>query len=299
MLKVLYSTDGSADAVAALRLLEMLPLSAEDEVRIVSVVSPLPAGAALGMHMPTSSWELLADVQVWEQESLQEAANAAAGKLADRGFSVSTELRRGDAAQEILAVADAWQADLILLGTRGLTGLERFVMGSVVHKVAQQAHRPVLVARNPGPELRRVVIAIDDSEHAQDALEFAARLPLPSGTGCVVLNVVRPYGSFPGMLTTNRAAFNAAVQDVNRQHRQAAEALVEAGATRLTLSGKQARGEVREGDPAEEILRTVEADSADLLIVGARGVSAIRELLLGSVADRLLKSAPCSVLVVH
>lgn len=299
MLKILYATDGSADAAAALQLLELLPLSVEDTVRIVSVVTqPLP-GAVVSVKMATGAWELLTDVQVREQQLLNEAANLAAGRLADRGLTVTMELRHGDPAHEILTAADEWQADLILLGSRGLTGLERFVMGSVAQNVAKHARRPVLVARDPGQELRRVVVATDGSEHARRALEFAARLPLPSGTGCVAVNVVRPYAPFPGLFPTDRPEFEAAVREVNRQHHQTAEILAEVAAALLSDRGKHARAEVREGDPAEEILKLVETDGADLIIAGARGVSALRGLLVGSVADRLLKGAPCSVLLVH
>lgn len=299
MLKILYATDGSTDAAAALRLLELLPLSTEDTVRVVSVLTqPLP-GAVVGVEMATGVWELLTDVQVREQQLLNEAASSAAGQLADRGLTVTTELRHGGPAQEILAAAEEWQADLIVLGSRGLTGLERFVMGSVAENVAKHARRPVLVARNPGHELRRVVVATDGSEHARRALEFAARLPLPSGTGCVAVNVVRPYAPFPGLFPTDRPEFEAAVREVNRQHHQTAETLAAEAAALLSGSGKHARAEVREGDPAEEILKMAETDGADLIIAGARGVSALRGILVGSVADRLLKSAPCSALLVH
>jgi nucleotide-binding universal stress UspA family protein len=57
--------------------------------------------------------------------------------------------------------------------------------------------------------------------------------------------------------------------------------------------------ELLTGDPATEILRVAEERNADLVVAGARGVSLIERLLVGSVADRLLKEAPCSVLIVH
>jgi nucleotide-binding universal stress UspA family protein len=298
MLKILYATDGSASAAAALGLLERLALTANDQVRVLSVVAqPLP-GATVGVDLATGAWEVLADLQGREQALLEEAATQAVGQLADRGLAASAEQRHGDPAHEILRAAEEWEADLIVVGAQGLTGLERFLLGSVAHNVAKHARRPVLVARAPAHGFRRVVVATDGSDHAQNALEFVSRLPLPAETGCVVANVVRPYTPFPGLLPTDRTEFEAAVREVNHRHCEAAVVLTDEGAALLTQSGKHARPEVREGDPAEEILRMAENGGADLIAVGARGVSLIQGLLVGSVTDRLLKSAVCSVLVV-
>jgi nucleotide-binding universal stress UspA family protein len=157
----------------------------------------------------------------------------------------------------------------------------------------------VLVARGPGAALQRVLVALDGSEHSRHALELAARLPLPAEAGCVAVHVLRPYAPFPGLLPTDRPEFDAAVRAVNQQRHQEAEALTAEAVSLLTMRGKHVRAEVREGDPAEQLLELAEADRADLIIAGARGVSTIQGLRVGSVADRLLKSAPCSLLLVH
>lgn len=299
MLKLLYATDGSPDAEAAFRMLELLPLTAGDAVRVVSVITQPVPGATAGVDLATGAWEVLADLLVREQARLEETAHAAAARLEERGLSVSVELRHGDPAHEILAAAEAWEADLILLGSRGRTGLERFLLGSVAQNVAKHARRPVLVARQPGAALRRVLVALDGSAHSRQALELAARFPLPVEAGCVAVHVVRPYAPFPGLLPTDRPEFDAAVRAVNEQRHQEAEALTGEAVSLLTAQGKHARAEVREGDPAEQLLELAEADGIDLIIAGARGVSLIQGLLVGSVADRLLKSAPCSLLLVH
>jgi nucleotide-binding universal stress UspA family protein len=268
-------------------------------VRVVSVVTQPVPGATVGVDLATGAWEVLADLQGREQARLEETASAAAARLEDRGLSVSVDLRHGDPAHEILAAADAWEADLILLGSRGRSGLERFLLGSVAQNVAKHARRPVLVVRKPGAALQRVLVALDGSEHSRHALELAARLPLPAETGCVAVHVVRPYAPFPGLLPTDRPEFDAAVRAVNEQRHQEAEALTAEAVSQLTGKGRHARAQVLEGDPAERLLELAEADEADLIIAGARGVSAIQGLLVGSVADRLLKNAPCSVLLVH
>jgi nucleotide-binding universal stress UspA family protein len=75
--------------------------------------------------------------------------------------------------------------------------------------------------------------------------------------------------------------------------------LTAAAAEQLAVQGRATQTEVREGDPATEILRLAEECRADLIIAGARGASLIQGLFVGSVADRLLQQARCSLLIVH
>jgi nucleotide-binding universal stress UspA family protein len=86
---------------------------------------------------------------------------------------------------------------------------------------------------------------------------------------------------------------------VRERLRRAGEALVEKLCTRLRAAGKNVCSEVREGNAAAEITKLAEECRADLIIAGARGVSLIEGLVVGSVADRLLKSGATSVLLVH
>jgi len=84
-------------------------------------------------------------------ESGISAADAIARSSADRltaaGVMASVELRMGDPAHQITLAAAAWAADIVVMGTRGRTGLERIVRGSVAHRVLQHAPCSVLIAR--------------------------------------------------------------------------------------------------------------------------------------------------------
>lgn len=298
-MKILYATDGSRDAAQALRFLELLRLTAEDAVHVVSVLSrPTPASVT-GLDLVTSAWEAMAEIHVEERNLAERAVKDAAGQLAALPVATSTEVHDGEPAREILAAAEAWGADLVVVGSRGLTGLERLLLGSVARNVAKHSRFPVLVAREPRAGLSHAVLATDGSDHARHAAQFASRLPLAPETELMVTHVVRPYAPFPGLFPTDRAEFNAAVLEVNRQHRAAGEALVSEACKLVGSSGRRVEGLVREGDPAQEILEVAEEKSADLIIAGARGASLLEGLLVGSVADRLLKEAGCSVLLVR
>ncbi len=240
-----------------------------------------------------------AEIQERERTYAAESASAGAARLARDGVDTSSTVRDGDPTGEILAEARDWAADLLVLGSRGLTGLDRFLLGSVARNVAKHAGRPVLIARAPGAGIKRAVLATDGSENSRDALQFAGALPLPEDCTLTIVHVTKPYDPFPGILPTDREAFEAHTEKV-RAHRQgAADRLVVAARLELVEAGKVVDTAVRTGDPAGEILALAEELHADLIIVGARGVSPLAGLFVGSVADRLLNGATCSLLIVH
>jgi nucleotide-binding universal stress UspA family protein len=111
--------------------------------------------------------------------------------------------------------------------------------------------------------------------------------------------VVRPYHPFPGLAPDDPAGFRREVERIQRERRQAGLELVEQARARLDVAGKRATATVAEGDPAAEVLKMATAMEADLIVAGARGVSLIQGLLIGSLADRLLKTARCSILLVR
>jgi nucleotide-binding universal stress UspA family protein len=293
---VLFATDGSRDAAGAQQLLQSLPLPLGSRIHIVSVVIDwTPAPVAFG-EMPAPDWLAIREQEVQRAE---EVVRAAAAFLAREGLSLTSGVLHGEPAHQILGAAEDLPADLIVVGTAGLTGLEGFVLGSVARNVAKHAGCPVLVGRAPRHGLRRVVVAVDESEHAAHAAEFAGRLPLPAETAFTVTHVVRPYGPYPGLVPSDPAGFQAEVEEVRRRHRHHAEEFVAGTARKLEPSGRRVTTVVREGDPAGEVLKLAEEQEADLIVAGARGVSLIQGLFVGSVADRLLKAARCSVLLVR
>ena len=141
--RVVLAEDGSADAQAASALLLRWPIFRASEIQVVSVsgVPVQPEGAA----EPAA----IAGQRV-AQEALAttvELARTTAERLSRAGLHADTSIRQGDPAAEILAAAGDWSADLIVIGTRGQTGLTRLLHGSVARKVLEHAHCSVLVER--------------------------------------------------------------------------------------------------------------------------------------------------------
>jgi nucleotide-binding universal stress UspA family protein len=296
IMQILFATDGSDSAAHARDFLQALPLPAGARIHLLCVIDDPAAPAPFG-EGAMATWQVLAQMRVAAREWAGETLRKDAGTLA-AAAEITTEVRDGDPAREIIAAAGEVGADLVALGATGATGLAGLLLGSVARNVAKHCARPVLLARAPRSGIRRVVLATDGSERAGHAAAFAGRLPLPPAAEITVVHVVRPYQPFAGLFPTDRQEFDAAVLEVRREQRAAAEALVSSAAG-LLPEGKRAVTAVREGDPAAEILSLAGEIQADLIIAGARGASLIEGLVVGSVADRLLKEAPCSILIIH
>lgn len=283
MKRIVLGTDGSSHAKDAATFLGRLTLPAGTEVQVVCVVDPF-VESVVGPGFAERA-----------QALVEETAAAVRGY----GVEVSAALRQGDADHQLLAAAEEFHADLLVVGSRGLTGLEEFVLGSVARSVVHHAHCPVLVARPIRHELRSVVLAHDGSKHADHAVEFAASLPLPAQTEVSLVHVVRPPHPLTDISGFGDYHLYEALEAAQEERREEGEAILRAAATRLGEAGRRTTTEVLGGDPAFAILNTAAARDADLIIAGARGSSLITRLVIGSVTDRLLKKAPCSLLIVH
>jgi nucleotide-binding universal stress UspA family protein len=285
--RILFATDGSQEAEAAARFLRQLLLPPASAIEVLTVVD------AAGWP-ETPVWYLESGHK-WASETVKEAR----AHLLRKDVDVSTAVRVGARGHEIIHAAEEFEADLLALAAHELSRLEEFWLGSITRNVARHAGCPVLIAREPVHHLERIVLAVDESEHSSQAADFVARLPLPVNTEIAVLHVIRPYHPFPGLTPSDLSGFQREVETVRRKRLQAGEALVEQVARRLEAAGKRVTTSVQAGDPATEVLKQVTVQNADLVVMGARGVSLLRGLVIGSVADRLLENAPCSVILVR
>jgi nucleotide-binding universal stress UspA family protein len=157
---ILVSYDGSADSEAAIdRAAQLMPGA---ETTVLTVWEPfldaVTRNGSLGIGMGMAGG-------YGDDEKIDEASRQAALSTATAGAERATAAglvarprcaaRRGGVANTIVAAAADEDADVIVLGTRGLSGVKSFLLGSVSHAVAQHADRPVLVAPSPGVAARR------------------------------------------------------------------------------------------------------------------------------------------------
>jgi nucleotide-binding universal stress UspA family protein len=289
-MRILVATDGSNDAKAAVGWLKHLPLPADRIVMAITVVSP---------PIPVVNLE--------KAEKIRAALIADARRLADDTASellssVATgRVVEGDAREEILAAAREWRADLIVIGARGLTSrVARFFLGSVSLAVARHAPCPVLVCKSTPRDVHAITVALDGSEHARHALDWLiGTLPAHPGVRLKLLGVTEPQHyptAGPGILGTT---LRAAVAAVDAERRAALEAELSEAAKTLRAQAPAIETAVVTGKPADAIVRDIERCGTDLVVLGARGASAVTRLVLGSVSEAVLHHAPCPVLIVR
>ncbi len=147
--QVVFATDGSPSSLAAEALLAEWPIFAGVPIRVVSVAEvfyPWTAGIAPTMYQVVAD-SYAADLEE-AKEVHQRLADETAVRLRAAGRTAEAEMRDGSAAAEILAVAAERQADLVILGTRGRTGLTRLLLGSVARNVLSGSPASVLVVRD-------------------------------------------------------------------------------------------------------------------------------------------------------
>ena len=201
----------------------------------------------------------------------------------------------------VLHEARRFDADVIVLGWRGHGAVRRFLMGSVSRGVVRGAKCAVLVVRRGQRDVRRIVIGFDGSVNAQRAVDFVVRLHPPRGGQVIVFRAVDHIG-VPSHVLSPRGVGATVAAEVGRVNAQrtarAKKDLARAEAT-LTRAGWRVRTTVTAGAPLHDLLATVDAAGADLLVVGARGASGFRHLLLGSVAEGALNRCRVPVLMVR
>jgi len=232
-------------------------------------------GAALARASQARS---LVIVHTYERpERAQSAVERAVAAARAEGLEPEVVLRDGAPADEIVEVADVKEADLIVLGSRGLS-LGEQIIGSVASKVSRHAPCDVLLVRERPAERReagtmpyaRMLVATDGSSTADRAARKGYALATPLGASVTL--------AFVGHPATGELIL-----------RDTAATIGEGTATATTL--------ILGGDPAEAIMSAAAGEGLDLIVVGNRGLTGAKGLFLSSVPKKVSEYAPCDVLI--
>ncbi len=287
--KILCPVDFSPGSQQAMRTAVRLANERDAELVLVHVWY-LPPTVFAGEQLYAADFvQQLSD----DAERSLEAAVAEAGRLGAR--HVTSKLLTGPPSQQIVDAARGeggpW---LIVIGTHGRTGLARVMLGSVAEQVVRHAPCPVLTVRpdnEPAP-FAHVLCPIDLSKPAHDAMEVAGELAQAGGAGITLLHVLELPVSYAGKLPVpdlhrDLDARSAALMD---RWTAALKAKVTVPVTQLTRIGR----------PGAQILALLDDDHTfDLVVIGSHGHAGVARLLLGSVAEKVVRHARCPVLVVH
>lgn len=277
--KVLVPVDGSESSFHALRQAFQFS-SAEKSWITVVCVAPDYEG-----DLDTL---VVGDNILKEMRRPCEQALAKANEIAEQaGYRIKTVLEEGEASSRIIDSADAHNRELIIMGRRGLSNLERVLIGSVTQRVIGQSHNDVVVVPEGAPlGWGKILVATDGSTHSRTAMDRAVRFATAYGGEIKVVSVVdvpaELYGEAPNL-----------VEKLAKQaHKYADEA-----ATFANEHGVKASAQVAEGTAYEVIPALAQELGAQVIVLGSHGRTGIRRLLIGSVAEKIIGLASCPVLV--
>jgi nucleotide-binding universal stress UspA family protein len=296
LMRVLVATDGSLAGGSAVDMVANIRWPEGTTVRVVEAVET-------GRDVFGGPWPTIALVQAEKLEAdLWQAAvgdvEQARARLARPELDVSVEVLRGRPASAIVDAARSWNADCIVLGSRGHGTIESMVLGSVSAEVVDHAQVPVLVARDRS--IDRVVLAWDGSACARVAADLLKRWPIFAGSSIRVVSVADvgiPWWS--GFPTPGTAETIPMYLEAAEASRRVHGSLCTEMSDELRAVGLEAAPELRDGDPATEVIAAAQATDADLIVLGTHGRTGMTRLVLGSVARNVLHHATCSVLIVR
>lgn len=211
----------------------------------------------------------------------------ASSKAAAAGVPCTTQLAIGSPFEVIVDMADAHDADWIVLGEMRRSMLERSILSPLAPRVIGYSRREVLVLQGENPvALGRIMLCLDGSSHGERAMDRALSLARSyAGTilAATVVDVPPEYHVYDHLMSELLEKANAAMDEL-RQKAAALDVPVEC--------------HVRQGDAASALLDIAADAAADFIIMGSHGRTGLRRLLLGGVADEVLHNASIPVLVV-
>jgi len=287
-MKVLVAIDGSKYGRWGLEWIAHLPLAVPPQVTALHVID------VAALRAPFMAQPVIVGNERYIREEIQRLEERGKKAVAEARTVMTSLKLKGKVVKEQNAVAvsilkRAPKRDgLVVVGSRGLDALDRFMLGSVSTHVTTHAPCSVLVVKEDARMLNRIVFATDGSKSSEKALDFLLKKLRPNvpgqngGQTAIEVDVVHvmPFLKYPEI-------------------KQAGVKLVEQTANRLIKGGFVVGEAFRLGKPAEEILKVAAQKKTDLIVTGAKGLGAVARFLLGSVSTKLVQHSSCSVLVVR
>jgi nucleotide-binding universal stress UspA family protein len=254
--------------------------------------------SGVAMDYVTIQAELHEKLRQAAEEKLEELAAGARASVTEVGWSVEV----GEPSGVITRTANNLCADLIVVGTRGLRGLDHLLLGSTAERVVQRADCPVLTVHPQDADrerpLRRILVATDLSDESRRAAEWSLSLlaEMPEESEVFLLHSYHvPYEFGVEGAYGSAAAGLQLWKDVDIDVRTRLEKFAEP----LRRNGVEVNILAIEGYPPEVIVDQAEYLKVDLIAMGTHGRTGLSHVLLGSTAERVVQRATCPVLTVR
>ena len=255
---------------------------------LAHVVEPIPLGPYPAAINPNSELEIV--------NLARKRIEGIADSLSEEEIEVVPLVEQGQPGSQLISMAEANDADLIVIGTRGLTGLQHLALGSTAEYVVRKSECPVLTIHPEDRVLKSsidtVVLPTDLSESAADAIEvFISIFGMWERPQVFLVYADRtpPYlEPFRHDYLARAGAPDVVKDKILKQ--------LEPVADRLRAADFEVEVAVLDGDPVTVTSELAKECQADLVLLSTRGRGALANTLLGRTAQRIVQHAPCPVL---
>jgi len=294
--RILFATDFSRWALRAENYACALACSWKASLTVLSVAEFMP-----GLNPEYQVNQLyLADLLKQASARLVDLK----GRAERRGIAVTSRVATGIPSEEVIAAAKAEESDLIVVGTRGKTGLEHVLLGSTAERVIRGAPCPVLTVRTEPTHaeaeestpsspitLERILVPVDFSDCSHAALEYAIVIARQAEASIMLMHVLEPvsYG----------LDFTLAHSKSREQVRDSWIARLEELASSCRTAHVRVEFQLRGALPADSILDAAQTLPSDLIVMGTHGRRGLSHALSGSVAEAVLRKGRCPVVTVR
>jgi nucleotide-binding universal stress UspA family protein len=290
--RILAATDLSEAADAAVRMASDRARQRGGVLAVCHIVPNAMRATVLFPHLT----ERLASAAPLERERAAAMVVERVAAVTGRGFDdVTVLVDDGLPDAGIVTTAERWGATLVVMGGQG-SGGSRLMLGRVADRVVRTAHCPVLVARSPertGP----VLVATDFSDPALPAVATAVAEARSRATGIAILHSLDvAYAPVDASAMLSGGVPSPLSAELGAELREAAAVQLRAALDRHGIDGETI---VTQGPAGPAIVEAAARLGAGLVVVGTTGRTGLARLLLGSVAESVVRQAPCSVLVVR
>ncbi len=289
--KILWASDGSKESRDAFRWTELCAKRLGAKVSALSVIES-PDISTLEVPDDVKA-EIRSSTVTWGQRSAKRLRRIGT-ILEQKGIKAETRVVTGIPYQEIIKAAQRDDIDMIAMGKRGLDVWNRMMLGSTTSKVLRESHVPVLTVRQSAkkPTVKKILVPSSFSPADQVALEWALEFAGKMSASVVLLHINQAHksweevkGGFMGRL--RRVAgekLDAMLEAVPAQKRT--------GVRKFTRVKTFPR-------PWSGIVTFVREEGVDLIIMGTHARRGIPRFFLGSVAERVIREAPCPVITLR
>ena len=311
MQSILVPLDGSVLAERSLPYARILALALGARVRLLRVIVDMPGNdmvaesiaAAYGIQEPLNVQnERRSHTQEILRQNAERYLESHAAPLRADGLDVAIDIRCGPAADVIIEAALDQHVKMIVMATHGYSGLKRWALGSVTDKVVHATSTPLFIVRSEvpahEPTLKRIMVPLDGSPLARQALPLAAELAKPARSELILLQAIattlEPHPGFP-----SRGRPIPQLANLVESLREHAAGELSERANELRDNDLSVSTYVVNGHAAEVLVDEARQHNVDLIVMATHGYSGIKRWALGSVADKVLHATRTPLLLVR